>query len=111
MRRDSVEFPSWNCHEFDPEFLTCRTRYIYDSAGNVTQNVARPLGKMMKPDGPIKSTYVTLTGTKPVTFRVGFEVEKLRRWNTRKGIPHGGKRLTGKLEAWLFSRSTRDRGG
>jgi len=51
---------------------------------------------MMKPDGPIKSTYVTLTGTKPVTFRVGFEVEKLRRWNTRKGIPHGGKRLTGK---------------
>ena len=99
MRRNSVEFPSWNCHECVPEFLIWRTRYIYDSAGNVTQNVARPLGKMMKPHEPIKSTYVTLTGTKPVTFHVGFEAEKLRRWNTRKGIPHGGKRLTGKTES------------
>jgi len=55
-----------------------RTRYIYDPAGNVTQNVAAPPGKMMKLDGPIKSTHVTLTGTKPVTFRVGFDAENGR---------------------------------
>src|ERR1043166_2394434 len=96
MRCNSVEFPSWNCHELQPQALIWRTRYIYDSARNVTQNVARPAGKMMKPDGHMKSTHVTLTGTKPVPFRVGFEREKRAPGNTRKGIPHGGKRLTGK---------------
>ena len=46
----------------------------------------------------INSTYVTFTGTKPVTFRVG------RRWqeqsvnaDTRKGIPDGGKRLKSEI--------------
>lgn len=86
--------------------LSARLRYIYDWKRNVTQNIAEGVRGLFE-FRHTKSTHVTFTGTKQVTFRVETDGHLPVGKTTRKGIPDGGNRLT--ASAVLVSRSTRGR--